>query len=306
MTRTRLDIWLTEHYPSYSRSYFHRLIQGGSVRVNGRQEKKSSFVNPEDLVEVEFLSENFDISPLLPSTISLHVVYEDEFLIVVNKPAGMVVHPGPGHYQDTFVQALLHHCVIERDDPLSVRPGIVHRLDRETSGLIIAAKTIQVQKALCEQFSKREIKKEYILLASGRLRTPNCSVEVPVGRDPKDRKKMKASLEIHGRSAFTRFVEHDFSNSISFISAFPVTGRQHQIRVHLRFLGLCLLGDKLYGSQDKNVQRHMLHAFRLSFLHPIHKTKIALESPLAEDFCILCSRYGFNLESSLRVREALG
>ncbi|RDB31325.1 RluA family pseudouridine synthase [Candidatus Similichlamydia laticola] len=297
MGRTRLDVWLTKKYPSHSRSYFHRLIESGCVRVNGKKERKSSFVHTEDRVEVEFLPDSPALSFLVPEPIPLQVVYEDDFLLVVDKPAGMVVHPGPGHHKGTFAHAFLHRCCVEQDEASpSLRPGIVHRLDRETSGLLLAAKTIQAQKDLSEQFARREVKKEYLLLARGRLRATPLEIDVPVGRDPRDRKKMRASSVLRGRYAHTKFLEHDFENQVSLLSAFPLTGRQHQIRVHLKLMGMSLIGDKLYGTPEKNVQRHMLHAFRLEFLHPVYRTKIALETSFPVDFALCCSRYGFDLK----------
>ena len=220
---------------------------------------------------------------LTPQNIPLDILYEDEDLIAVNKPAGMVVHPAPGHPCDTFVNALLFHCQsLQGTDPL--RPGIVHRLDKDTSGVLLAAKTMQAHGKLVELFSKREIEKHYVAICVGT--PPEGLIDAPIGRHPVYRKEMSVN-HLAGRSAQSIVKVTDKSGPLSFIQVQLLTGRTHQIRVHLKHKGTPVLGDSVYGSSSANAQfkaaRQLLHAHRLQFIHPIKQVPIVLEAPIPED-----------------------
>lgn len=276
----RLDKLLAEVFPEHSRSYFQFLIDAGSVTCNGKKVKKRMIPNLGDEIQIFFLT-----SPeieLIPEDIPLDILYEDDAVICINKPAGMVVHPAPGHPTGTFVNALLYHC--RSLPPQDLRPGIVHRLDKETSGVLLAAKTVDAHKKLIEAFSRREIEKEYQAVVVG---NPGEKViDEPIGRHPLKRKEM--TILEKGRHATTIIETLKFSKGFSLVKAKPITGRTHQIRVHLKSINTPVIGDTLYGpvklSRKLKVERHLLHAYRLTFPHPTNGKKITIEAPLPEDF----------------------
>lgn len=284
----RLDKFLIGRIPELSRSAAQRLIHEGQVTVGGELVKASYKVRPGDQVVVLLPVEEFQ--PLLPEEISLDIVYEDQALIVVNKAAGMVVHPAPGHPGGTLVNALLAHCpeLAASDDD---RPGIVHRLDRDTSGLILAAKSEKVRRALQRQFKDRQVHKAYVALLEGHLQPAYGRIEAPVGRDPHHRQRMKVLAG--GREAITEYhVLEQFAHPVgpvsgeyTLIEAEPVTGRTHQIRVHLASIGHPVVGDAVYGRRKQRlpVSRQFLHARRLEFKHPLTGKRLDLEAPLPED-----------------------
>lgn len=275
----RLDTFLTEKFHSFSRTYFQYLISEGAVLVNSQVVKKSCKLKPNDAVSVEFL-QAAEIA-VEPEEIPLDILYEDQHLLAVNKPAGLVVHPAPGNWNKTFVNALLFHCKVEKDDTL--RPGIVHRLDKDTSGVIIAAKTRICHQALVQLFAKREVEKSYIALCQGKptIRT----IDAPIARHETKRKLMTTTE--HGRAAITHIEVLAFKNNISVLQIQLETGRTHQIRVHLKSIGHPLLGDPVYGTVQYNerlgISRQMLHAYSLSFIHPITKQPLCIKAPLAHD-----------------------
>ncbi len=276
----RVDKLLAKHFPDQSRSYFQFLIEAGSVTCNGKKMKKREIPQIGDEIQIFFL--DFPEIELTPENIPLDILYEDDAIICVNKPAGMVVHPAPGHPNGTFVNALLHHC--RSLPPQDLRPGIVHRLDRETSGVLIAAKTVEAHQKLVEAFSKREIEKEYLAIVVGN--PGNVTVDLAIGRHPTERKEMTI-LET-GRHATTHFETLKSSEGFSLIKAKPITGRTHQIRVHLKHLNAPVLGDTVYGpeklSRKLGIERQLLHAHRLNFPHPISGKRVEIEAPLPKDF----------------------
>jgi 23S rRNA pseudouridine1911/1915/1917 synthase len=221
--------------------------------------------------------------------IDLDIVYEDEHLIVVNKPPGMAVHPGPGHAGHTLVNALLAHCPDLPGIGGVQRPGIVHRLDKDTSGLIIVAKDERAHHGLAAQLKDRKIKKTYLALVEGRLEPREAKIDAPIGRDPNNRQRMMVR-GAGGREALTAYRVRDDLDGYTLLEASPITGRTHQIRVHLASIGHPIAGDAVYGkhaSKDagpsKLVPRQFLHAWRLSFRHPIDGRELSFEAPLAED-----------------------
>ncbi len=274
----RLDKLLSKRFEDKSRTYFQYLIEEGCVFLNGKRVKKRTIVSANDEIELFFLATP-EIS-LEPENIPLEILFEDEDLLVVNKPAGMVVHPAPGHWTSTFVHALLFHCKELRATKDNVRPGIVHRLDKDTSGCLLAAKTENAHRKLIQQFHNREIEKEYLAIAIGK--TPSLTLSAPIGRHPVRRKEM-CVLE-DGKEAITQFELLFDLDPICLVRARPKTGRTHQIRVHLKHLSTPLLGDPVYGKKSSiAAARQMLHAHTLSFLHPMTRVPLKLQAHIPED-----------------------
>ncbi len=259
----------------------HRLIVDGLISQDGRPRRK-----PGDRVEG---GERFSvlIPPLAPAepqaeAIPLAIVYEDEHMIVVDKPAGMAVHPGPGHSGHTLVNALLAHCPDLPGIGGVQRPGIVHRLDKDTSGLIVAAKDEAAHHGLTRQLAERRMHKTYLALVDGRLQPHEALIDAPIGRDQNNRKRMRLNGAAAREAQTSYRVRQHFAGS-SYIEASPVTGRTHQIRVHLASLGHPVVGDAVYGRSTKLVSRQFLHAWRLTLDHPIDGRELSFEAPLAED-----------------------
>ncbi len=277
---TRLDKLLALHYPEHSRSYFEHLIAGDLVLVNSTLYKKRDKPRAGDEIEVCFTYPP-ELS-LAPENIPLDILFEDEHLIAVNKPADLVVHPAPGHWSGTFVNALLFHCQsLAHEDPL--RPGIVHRIDKDTSGVLIAAKTTQAHRALVRAFAERRMQKTYLAVCAGCPR--EGLVDAPIGRHPVHRKQM--CISDSGREAKSVVRVLGKNERLSLVEVDILTGRTHQIRVHLKHLGAPVLGDAVYGSNAANkkfqVERQLLHALRLSFEHPITGQRLTCEAPLPQD-----------------------
>ena len=288
VSKVRLDKFLAEQVPELSRSAAQRLIAGGRVTVDGEPAKPSHKVRQGEQVVALLPAEE---SPgLLPEAIPLDIVYEDRALLVVNKPAGMVVHPAPGHPGGTLVNAVLAYCpeLAASDDE---RPGIVHRLDRDTSGLILVAKSEKARRALQRQFKERQVHKAYLALLDGHLQPAWGRIEAPVGRDPQHRQRM--AVLAGGREAATEYhVLEQFAHQVglaagdyTLVEAEPVTGRTHQIRVHFASIGHPIVGDEVYSRRKTSlpVPRQFLHARRLGFKHPSTGQRLELEVPLPPD-----------------------
>ncbi len=272
----RLDVFLTQAFPGQSRSYFQKLIDQGLVLVSGCVVKKRTQVEEGDEIEVEFaLTQEL---AAVPEEIPLDIIFEDEHLIVINKPAGMVVHPAPGHFSGTFANALLWHCKNLTFDE-KVRPGIVHRLDKDTTGLLVAAKTPEAHRALVAAFAARSIDKRYLALASGHPKDQR--IDLPIGRDPQNRQRMTVTKG--GKQATTDVRVLARYKEASLIECHLITGRTHQIRVHLKAIGCPLLGDPIYGAVHSRASRQMLHAAQLKFTHPIKQEELTFIAPLPAD-----------------------
>jgi len=284
----RLDKILAKRFQEIqSRTYFQFLIDEGRVLLNGVAVKKRSKPMAGDEVEI-----NFIITPevkLIPENIPLDIVYEDDDIIVINKPVGMVVHPAPGHWSGTFVNALLYHCkdlIPETSATIASypRPGIVHRLDKETSGLLIAAKSSLALQRLIEMFSSREIYKEYLAICIGN--PGDRSITAPIGRHPVHRKQM-AVLEEGGKPSLSICKALAWNDKLSLVSVNLATGRTHQIRVHMRHIGTPILGDSTYGNVQMNKRYHttrqLLHAYILRFKHPITGKLLEFKAAIPED-----------------------
>lgn len=278
----RLDRLLTSHYPEHSRTYFQYLIENGFVLVNGHLLKKKDKPKIGDEIEV-----CFQLTPeisLEPENIPLNIVFEDDHLLVINKPAGMVVHPAPGHPRHTFVHALLYHC---KGLPFAdkLRPGIVHRLDKDTSGLLLAAKTLECHQKLISLFSERKITKKYLAICVGN--PGDGTINAPIKRHKTRRQEMAVDPE--GKEAISRVKLLKIEENLSLVEVELITGRTHQIRVHMKHRGTPVLGDPIYGSESANqkygVTRQLLHAYNLEFEHPMTRVPVKLTAPIPSDFC---------------------
>ena len=288
---SRLDAYLASQIETWSRARLQRLIENEDVVVNGRSAKPSYRLRKGDDIEVELIAPPVDT--FTPEDIPLNVVYEDETLIVVNKPAGMVVHPAAGIYSGTLANALAYHFHNLPAAASSARPGIVHRLDRDTSGLLVAAKTEEALESLSDQFRDRTVFKSYLALVHGRVDQPTGRIDQPLGRDPSNRTRM--AIVRGGRSALTLYKVRKHYQRFTLLDLELKTGRTHQIRVHLAWLHNPVVGDETYGggrdnsiqdarlrSMVRNLGRHFLHAQRLAFTHPETGARLEFQAPLPD------------------------
>jgi 23S rRNA pseudouridine1911/1915/1917 synthase len=278
----RLDHFLHEHLPAYSRARLQDWIRQGRVRVNGEERRASYALREADLIHTE----PAELAPLRAQAeeIPLRILYEDADVVAIDKPAGMVVHAGAGVHAGTLVNALLHHFASLSQVGGELRPGIVHRLDRYTSGVLLVAKTDAAHRALAEQFAGRQVEKVYLALVHGTLPTDEGRIEKPIARDPVRRVRMTARLE-HGRSASTRYRVLRRWPAFTLLEVRIGTGRTHQIRVHLASIGHPVAGDRLYGAPVRvdgmpPLGRFFLHAHRIRFRQPTSGMEVTVESPL--------------------------
>ena len=279
----RLDVFVARRLPELTRSRVRRLIDAGLVAIDGRPAAKAG-VRLEPGQAVRLTLPPPAPSELEPEPIPLRIVYEDDDLLVVDKPAGMTVHPSPGHSRHTLVHAVLAHCPNLSGIGGEGRPGIVHRLDKDTSGLIIVAKHDAAHVSLARQLKERKVEKTYLALVEGRVEPKAGVIDGAIGRHPRHRKKM-AVVE-RGREARTRYRLLREVDGRSLVEVRPETGRTHQIRVHLASIGHPVVGDALYGGRGgtaSSLRRQFLHAQRLAFRHPRTGDRLELEAPLAED-----------------------
>lgn len=280
----RLDKFLAEHLEEYSRSYIQKIITEGGVSVDGFPiYKKAELLNPG--AEVEVTIPPAKETMLVGEDIPLDILFENDDLIVINKPAGMVVHPALGHASGTLVQAVLGYAPEIEGVGGIKRPGLVHRLDQNTSGVIMLAKNDRAHQFLQGQFQARSVDKQYLALVDGRPPTPQGRVEVAIGRDSKFRQRMAPALERDGKEAISEYFTQEVFPDHTYIKVSILTGRTHQIRVHMAFLGCPVVGDTVYGRKKPSIkiQRQFLHAFRLSILIPGDEKKRTFEAPLANE-----------------------
>ncbi len=280
----RLDKWLTVAVGGFSRAYFQQLLEDGAVRIQGREVRKAATrVRAGERVEVE-LRPTEQAQAFLPESMPLDVVYEDEHLLVIHKPAGLVVHPAAGHWQGTLLNGLLAHHAGAAALP---RAGIVHRLDKDTSGLMLVGKSLRAVDALVRMIAARDVHRLYLALAHGPWRgEAEVWVDRPIGRDPRNRLRMAVHAEgsTAAKPAQTRIRRLDGEGAVVLVACKLHTGRTHQIRVHMAWLGCPLLGDGLYGGRPVlGMARQALHAHRLALQHPVTGESLSFASPLPAD-----------------------
>lgn len=278
----RLDVFISNSFEDMSRSYIQKLIEDKNVMVNGQFKKSNYKLRLHDSIYIELP----ELKELVveAENIPLDILYEDEDIVVVNKEQGMVVHPAPGNYKGTLVNALLYHCKDLSGINGVIRPGIVHRIDKDTSGILVIAKNDKAHKKLAEQLKDHSMKREYIALIEGNLKEEEGTVDKPLGRNPKNRLKM-AVIE-GGRTAITHYKVINRYTNFTLVKCILETGRTHQIRVHMAFINHPLVGDPVYGfaKQKIKVKGQMLHAKKLGFIHPSTGKYIEFESELPEYF----------------------
>lgn len=296
----RLDIFLTHKANSFSRSQIKRIITEGNVRVNNLRMKSGYRLKEGDFVILtKEEPKGYDV---MPENIPLTIIYEDASIIVLDKPSGMVVHPAAGNYHGTIVNALLFHCNDLSGVGGVLRPGIVHRLDKQTSGLLIVAKSDSAHRGLSKQFKNHMVKKLYKALVHGNIKDENGLIELPVGRHPTDRKKMSTKSK-RGKMAVTRWNIVERYNIATLLDVEIETGRTHQIRVHLNTIGHPIIGDAVYGNSKKRtseikndilrnalkrIKRQALHASKIGFHHPFDDRYLEFSSPLPDDMAYAC------------------
>lgn len=291
----RLDLFLTINNPSLTRSHIQRLIEEGMVSVNGRPAKASHKIKDGEVVEMT-IPEPTPIEAR-PEPIPLEILYEDKEVVVVNKPSGLVVHPAAGNYTGTLVNALLYHCRNLSGIGGKLRPGIVHRLDKDTTGVLVAAKSDSAHQSLAGQFKKHTIKRKYIALVHGVVKEESGRIEAEIGRHLTQRKKMSVKTR-KGKAAVTRFKVIDRFDQFTLLELTLETGRTHQIRVHLSSIKHPVVGDPVYGGKErindvkdpkvrkmiKGLGRQALHAAILGFMHPESNKYMEFQAPIPDDF----------------------
>jgi 23S rRNA pseudouridine1911/1915/1917 synthase len=279
----RIDQFLAEMLDGFSRSYLQKLIKEKQITVNGSEKKVSYTVLKQDLIEI-VLPEPKVLS-IKAEAIPLDIVFEDDSLIVVNKPSGMVVHPAAGNETGTLVNALMHHCKGNLSTINGIiRPGIVHRIDKNTSGLLVVAKNDKAHRGLAEQLSAHTMSRIYEAVAVGQIKDERIMIDAPIGRHPQHRQKM--AVVPQGRQAVTHLKVKERFMGFTYLEAKLETGRTHQIRVHLAYISHPLLGDDKYGGSSKkfNLQGQVLHAKSLGFNHPVNKNEMVFETELPVSF----------------------
>jgi 23S rRNA pseudouridine1911/1915/1917 synthase len=279
----RFDVVVSKRIARLSRARVQCLIESGHIRLNSEEVRVRQRVHAGDWITVS----EPEPAPveIVPQSIALSILYEDLYLVVINKPAGLTVHPGAGNPDGTLVNALLYHCSSLSGIGGELRPGVVHRLDKETSGCLVVAKDDLTHQGLSRQFAGRKVEKYYLALCQGKFSVKQGEVVAPIGRHPVHRKKM-AIME-RGRSARTLFEVLQEMGDYSLVLCRLFSGRTHQIRVHMQHLGHPVVGDKLYGRHTRQFQRHMLHAWRLSFSHPVMEKWFEFEAEIPHEFVVL-------------------
>ena len=280
-TGERIDSFLSGK-TDFTRTRIQQLIKDRNITVNGKPTKSSYKIEENDEIIIEV--PEVETTEIKPENIKIDVVYEDSDIAVINKQAGLVVHPAHGHYSGTLVNAILYHIKDLSGINGEIRPGIVHRLDKDTSGLIVIAKNDKVHAALTEMFQEKKIRKTYLAILKGKLNKSEGKIVTQIGRDKNDRKKMTVIDDVaKGKNAITNYRVISQNNLFTLVKVNIETGRTHQIRVHMRHLGYPILGDSVYGRKD-NEKRQMLHAYRLEFLHPVTGHQMEFTGEIPEDF----------------------
>lgn len=292
----RLDVYLSEQLGDMSRSYIQKLIKDKKVTVNDKIEKAKYLVKEDDKIVIQIPAPK--LLEVIPQDIPINIVYEDKDVLIVNKPQDMVVHPAPGNYEGTLVNAILYHCKENLSSINGViRPGIVHRIDKDTSGLLMIAKNNNAHNSLAEQLKEHSITREYQFICHGVVKEDKITVNKPIGRNPKDRLKMAVVKD--GKNAITHFEVIKRYENFTHMKARLETGRTHQIRVHMASIGHPLVGDLVYGykRQKFNIEGQALHAKTLGFIHPRTNEYIEFTSELPKYFKELLEKLKNNVNN---------
>ncbi|XFA99405.1 RluA family pseudouridine synthase [Candidatus Izemoplasma sp. B36] len=276
----RIDKFLSDIDKELSRSTIKKLIDENQVLINSKPIKASYKVKVDDLIEI--IEVDFSETEIIPTKLDLDIIYEDHDVLVVNKPSGLVVHPAPGHYQDTLVNGLMYHIKSLSDINGENRPGIVHRIDKDTSGLLMIAKSNKSHKILAEELKSKKTTREYIALVDGVIKNKRGKINAPIGRSKSNRLKM--DVVSSGKPAVTHFEVLDTFQDKTLIKCILETGRTHQIRVHLAYINHPVVGDYIYGNASVNDYGQYLHAKTLGFTHPITKEFMTFDSELPTEF----------------------
>ncbi|WP_294708865.1 RluA family pseudouridine synthase [uncultured Fusobacterium sp.] len=290
----RIDSFLNEVIEDATRSYIQKIIDGGYVEITGKKTTKSGNKLKGTETIVVNLPEDETLD-LIPEDIPLEIIYEDSDIVIINKAPNMVVHPAHGNYNGTLVNALLYHIKDLSTINGVIRPGIVHRLDKDTSGVIVVAKHDEAHTTLSDMFKEKTLEKTYVCIAKGVFKDKSGRIETLIGRDPRDRKKMAVVTE-NGKIAISNYEVLDESKNYSLVKVRIETGRTHQIRVHMKSLNHPILGDATYGNSTDGIARQMLHAYRLKFTHPISKKDMVVTAPIPEDFKRAAKFAGLDIE----------
>ena len=285
----RVDAWIAaQEELGLTRSAVQQLLERGSILCNGEPPKKNTKLRAGDALLVT-LPEPEPLD-LIPENLPLTIVFEDDELLVVNKPKGMVVHPAPGHPDHTLVNALLYHCAGRLSGINGViRPGIVHRIDKDTSGLLIVAKTDRAHLGLAEQIAAHSFTRAYEAVICGKLKEPSGTVHAAIGRDPRDRQRMCVT-DRNAKDAVTHYSTVSELQRHTHIRCILETGRTHQIRVHMKYIGHPIYGDPVYGKPEKDIEGQCLHAKQIGFVHPITQAYLEFDSPLPDYFCAVLKK----------------
>ncbi len=285
----RIDKYLMDKL-DISRSKIQKLIDNDNILVNDKKVKSSYILKSDDIININ--TDMDDEVHIVPENIPLDIVYEDEYLLVVNKPSGMVVHPAPGNYSNTLVNALMYHCNKLSGVNGSIRPGIVHRIDADTSGLLLVAKNDLVHNDLAKQIKEKTVKREYIALVHGIINEDSATIDAPIGRDVNNRKKMAVTAD-NSKDAVTHIFVLERLNNATLIKCVLETGRTHQIRVHLNYINHPIVNDPVYGlkKQENSSFGQMLHAKTIGFIHPITKEYLEFSSEVPQEFTDIVNKY---------------
>ncbi len=289
----RLDLFLSEQVTELTRSYIQKLIDENRVLIDDKVVKKGG-VKLRGGEKIKIFVPNDELLEILPENIDIDIVYQDSDIVIINKDFGVTVHPAQGYMSGTLVNAVLYHIKDLSTINGVVRPGIVHRLDKNTSGLIIIAKSDEAHLKLTDMFKNKEIEKKYLCICKGNFKNRVGRVENLIGRDPKDRKKM-AVVEKNGKIAITNYEVLDSVGNYSLVEVKIETGRTHQIRVHMRYLNHAIVGDEVYGRVTDLANRQMLHSYYLKFKHPITNNELCIFGDLKDDFKRLASKLRLDL-----------
>lgn len=298
----RLDTYISENINDLTRSYIQNLIEDGEITLNVKGKVKSGLkLKGGEIVRVSIPED--EVLEVEAENIPIDIVYEDNYIVVVNKGPGMVVHPAPGNYQGTLVNAIMYHITNLSSINGIIRPGIVHRLDKNTSGLIVIAKTNQSHLLLSEMFKEKTIKKYYLAIVKGNIEKDRGRIENYIGRNPVDRKKMDV-VSKNGKLAISNYYVLDRSHNHTLVLVGIETGRTHQIRVHMKYIGHPIEGDEVYSKNNKYAQRQMLHAYRLNFDHPINSNRMNIKASIPDDFKKVLTRLNLDV-SDIKIDEII-